>query len=72
MLVTKLKPDSVLTKIGVVEGDKILDINGFDFADPDEAVNKNAYAHLREAKRLYINLLRDGVKQQISVTVKRR
>lgn len=53
-----VKEGSTLHKIGLRDGDVVKTINGFDFTNPDEAVE--AYAKLRRAGQLDLFYERDG------------
>ncbi len=58
MRLSGLKPDNVLSKLGMKNGDLLQSINGFDMSDPEKAVD--AYAKLRSAGKLDITVIRDG------------
>jgi general secretion pathway protein C len=53
-----IRRSSLLGRLGVQNGDMVRTINGFDMTSPDTALQ--AYARLREADRITINLVRRG------------
>ncbi len=53
-----VKPNSVLSMLGLKSGDVVRSINGFSLADPQKALE--AYARLRSADRLQLDLVRQG------------
>lgn len=53
-----IRPDSIYSKIGVVNGDVIKRINGFDLNSPEKALE--VYTKLREANRIDIEIERNG------------
>lgn len=53
-----IRPDSIYTKIGVVNGDVIKRINGFEMNDPAKALE--VYSKLKDASRIDIELERNG------------
>ncbi len=53
-----IRPDSIYSKIGVVNGDVIKRINGFDLNSPEKALE--VYSKLKEANRVDIEIERNG------------
>jgi general secretion pathway protein C len=68
MRLSGIKPDSVLSEIGMQNGDLLSDINGFDMSDPEKAVD--AYAKLRKAGKLDITMNRGGSPVTIKIQIK--
>ena len=69
MRLSGIKPDNILSKLGMKNGDMLTSINGFDMSDPDKAVD--AYAKLRSAGKLGITVTRDGSPFTIDISIKR-
>ncbi|MBL8741665.1 MAG: general secretion pathway protein GspC [Myxococcales bacterium] len=67
MRVSGIKQDDILSELGMKTGDMLQSINGFDMTDPDKAVD--AYAKLRKAGQLDIQLTRDGAPITIGVKI---
>lgn len=67
MRVSGIKQDDVLSELGMKTGDMLQSINGFDMTDPDKAVD--AYAKLRKAGQLDIQMTRDGAPITIGVKI---
>ncbi len=67
MKLSGVKPDSILGKLGMKNGDLMQSINGFDMSDPEKAVD--AYAKLRSAGQLSIAIGRDGSSQTIEIQI---
>ena len=67
MRVSGIKPDDILSELGLQTGDMLQSINGFDMSDPDKAVD--AYAKLRKAGQLDIQMTRDGAPKTIGVKI---
>jgi general secretion pathway protein C len=53
-----VRPDSLLSTLGMQNGDRLQTINGFEMASPEKALE--AYARLRTADKLTISLNRGG------------
>jgi hypothetical protein len=53
-----LKPGSFLARVGFLNGDIVVSINGIDLSGPDKAME--AYARVRTASDLRFSILRDG------------
>ncbi|HTJ81176.1 MAG TPA: type II secretion system protein GspC [Polyangiaceae bacterium] len=66
--VSGIKKDSILSKVGMQNGDLLQSINGFDMTDPEKAVD--AYAKLRSAGKLDITMSRDGTPTTINIAIK--
>ncbi len=62
-----IRPDTLLASLGLVSGDVIQTVNGFDIAVPDKAVE--AYAQLRSADHLTVGLLRSGTPMQVDYKI---
>jgi general secretion pathway protein C len=67
MRLSGLKPDNVLSKLGMKNGDLLQSINGFDMSDPEKAVD--AYAKLRSAGKLDITVNRDGAPFTVGISI---
>jgi general secretion pathway protein C len=63
-----IKADSLLNTLGLVNGDRLQTINGFDMASPEKALE--AYARLRTADHLTIAINRGGKPQNIDFNIK--
>lgn len=63
-----IKADSLLSTLGLVNGDRLQTINGFDMASPEKALE--AYARLRTADHLTIAINRKGKPQNIDFNIK--
>jgi general secretion pathway protein C len=63
-----IKADSLLSTLGMVNGDRLQTINGFDMASPEKALE--AYARLRTADHLTIAINRKGKPQNIDFNIK--
>lgn len=66
--VSGIKADSILSKVGMKNGDLLQNINGFDMTNPEKAVD--AYAKLRSAGKLDMTVTRDGAPTTISIQIK--
>jgi general secretion pathway protein C len=53
-----IRPDTLLGKLGLQNGDRLEAINGFEMASPEKALE--AYAHLRTADALAVKVTRRG------------
>jgi general secretion pathway protein C len=67
MRLSGLKPDNILSKLGMKNGDNLQSINGFDMSDPEKAVD--AYAKLRSAGKLDITVNRDGTPFTVGISI---
>jgi general secretion pathway protein C len=63
-----IKPGSVLSLIGLENGDVLMTVNGFEIADPQKALE--AYARLRTADRMSLQLRRANRDKTVDFTVK--
>lgn len=62
-----IRPDSVLGQLGLQNGDRLESINGYGFGDPQAALL--AYAKLRDASALQVELEREGRQTTLHVSV---
>ena len=53
-----VRPDTLLGKLGLQNGDRLDSINGFEMASPEKALE--AYARLRTADKLTVQVTRRG------------
>jgi general secretion pathway protein C len=67
MRLSGIKPNDIMSKLGMKNGDLLQSINGFDMSDPDKAVD--AYAKLRSAGKLAITVNRDGAPFTIDIQI---
>lgn len=63
-----IRPSSVYAKIGLMNGDTIHSINGFDLTSPDKALE--VYTKVREATSLSINATRRGKPISLNYSIK--
>jgi general secretion pathway protein C len=63
-----VRPSSLLSTVGLKNGDRIDKINGFDITDPQKALQ--AYARLRMADHLDIEITRRGKPETIQLKLK--
>lgn len=63
-----VRPDTLLGTLGLKNGDRLEQINGFDMGDPQKALE--AYARLRTAENLKLTLNRRGAPTTISFKIK--
>jgi general secretion pathway protein C len=63
-----VRPGSVLAMIGLESGDRLETINGFSVATPTEALE--AYARLRVAERLIVQITRNGRPLELDYTIR--
>jgi general secretion pathway protein C len=63
-----IRPDSIYSKIGIVNGDVIRRINGFDLNSPEKALE--IYSKLKEANRIDIEIERNGAPLRKQYTVR--
>lgn len=62
-----IKNDTLLGKLGLVNGDRLESINGFDMASPEKALE--AYARLRTADSLTVKVTRRGQPMNIDFKI---
>jgi general secretion pathway protein C len=63
-----VRPDSLLGTLGMENGDRLEKINGFDMASPEKALE--AYARLRTADHLTVQITRRGQQQNLDFNIK--
>ena len=63
-----IRPDTLLGTLGLENGDRLQTINGFDMASPEKALE--AYARLRTADHLTVQVNRRGANQNIDFNIK--
>jgi general secretion pathway protein C len=63
-----IRPDTLLGTLGLQNGDRLEQINGFDIANPEKALE--AYARLRTASQLTVQITRGGKPVTIAVHIK--
>jgi general secretion pathway protein C len=56
--VLNVAPGTLLDKLGIHNGDRVERLNGFSLASPEKALE--AYAHLRTARRIVVQVRRGG------------
>jgi general secretion pathway protein C len=62
-----IRPGSLYSKIGIQNGDVIKQINGETINSPDKALE--AYARLKNANQIVIDLVRNGVKKTLTYSI---
>lgn len=62
-----LRPNSLLSALGLKNGDRLESVNGFDLTNPEKALE--AYARLRTASRLRLHLNRAGQPLDIDLNI---
>jgi len=62
-----IKPGSLLSTLGLKNGDRLESVNGFEVANPKEALE--AYARLRTAQRLHVRLERSGKPLELDLNI---
>ncbi len=67
MRVLRVRPDTLLGKLGMVNGDVIQSINGFPLTAPDKALQ--AYARLRTASNIALRIERKGKPMTIDLHI---
>lgn len=60
-----IRPESILTRVGLMDGDVVLRINGQEVSTPDDALS--CYASLRSTKELNVELQRGGAVRRIKI-----
>ncbi|MGC4089791.1 MAG: type II secretion system protein GspC [Polyangiaceae bacterium] len=63
-----IRPDTLLGTLGMQNGDRLEAINGFNMGSPDKALE--AYARLRTASNLTVNINRRGTPTTINFNIK--
>jgi general secretion pathway protein C len=63
-----VRPDSLLGAIGLVDGDQLEKVNGFDLTSPERILE--AYARLREATHLTMQITRGGAPLNIDYSIR--
>ena len=63
-----IRPDTLLGKLGMQNGDRLESINGFPMANPEKALE--AYARLRTADSLNVSINRHGKPMTIDIRIK--
>jgi general secretion pathway protein C len=63
-----IRPDTLLGKLGMQNGDRLESINGFDMASPEKALE--AYARLRTADSLNVKVNRRGKPMNLDYRIK--
>jgi general secretion pathway protein C len=63
-----IKPDSLLGVLGMQNGDRLQTINGFDMSSPEKALE--AYARLRTADKLTVQVNRGGKNMNLDYNIK--
>ena len=63
-----IRADTLLGTLGLENGDRLQSINGFDMASPEKALE--AYARLRTADHLTVQVNRRGANQNIDFNIK--
>lgn len=63
-----IRPDTLLGTLGLQNGDRLEQINGFDIANPEKALE--AYARLRTASQLTVQVTRGGKPVTLAIHIK--
>lgn len=63
-----VRPGSLIARMGLRAGDRIVSLNGYELADPAQLLE--AYAKLRAAPSLVLALVRDGQPQSVELQVR--
>lgn len=63
-----IRPDTLLGSLGLQNGDRLEQINGYDIANPEKALE--AFAHLRSASELTVGLERRGKPTTLAIHIK--
>ncbi|MBL0215005.1 MAG: hypothetical protein IPQ07_14105 [Myxococcales bacterium] len=63
-----IRPGSLFARLGFVNGDLLMRINGFDVTQPDKALE--VYTKLRDAKQLVFSIVRQGKALELIVDIK--
>ncbi len=65
---SSIRPNTLLSTIGLTNGDVLRTINGFDMADPSAALQ--AYARLRNESNLTVSILRNGAPVTLTYNIR--
>jgi general secretion pathway protein C len=63
-----IRPDSLFSKLGLLNGDVVRRINGFEMSSPANALE--VYQRLREASQVEVELERDGSRIRKSYSIR--
>ena len=63
-----IKPGSLLSKIGLMNGDVISKVNGYDINSPEKALQ--VYGLLKNEKNVSVDLTRNGQNKSISYSIR--
>jgi general secretion pathway protein C len=63
-----IRPDTLLGTLGMENGDRLQQINGFDMTSPEKALE--AYARLRTADKLTVQVTRRGQLTNLDYNIK--
>ncbi|HUS63955.1 MAG TPA: type II secretion system protein GspC, partial [Kofleriaceae bacterium] len=63
-----IRPSSLYARIGLLNGDTLTGVNGFDLTSVDKALE--AYTHIRDASRLSVAITRRGTPITLTYTIK--
>ena len=63
-----IRPDTLLGKLGMQQGDMLKTINGFDMTSPEKALE--AYAKLRTAPSIQVGVVRGGKPMNLEYSIK--
>lgn len=63
-----VRPGSLIARMGLRAGDRVVSLNGYELADPAQLLE--AYAKLRAAPSLVLALVRDGQAQSVELQVR--
>ena len=63
-----VRPDTLLGVLGMENGDRLQTINGFDMTSPEKALE--AYARLRTADHLTVQVNRKGANMNLDYNIK--
>ena len=63
-----VRPGSVLSALGIENGDRLTNINGYDVADPQRALE--AYGKIRNAENIVVAVNRSGKAMSLDIQIK--
>lgn len=63
-----IKPGSLLGSLGLVNGDKLLTVNGFEMSDPTKALE--AYTRLQAADKISVRVVRGGKPVTVDINMR--
>jgi general secretion pathway protein C len=66
--ISGVRPEGLLAKLGIENGDRLTTINGFDVADPEKLLN--AYAQLRTVPKVVVVVVRAGRPVQLDYVLR--